>query len=98
MVERFKVQLVAAALACAIVSCSSDDDNAMNKAAYCSKCAECFAMDSYFQEGFCDPFWDGSSFDQETCTKEANAMEADMRGLTSSQLEEMSCESFDEQI
>lgn len=91
---------IAVALAGTLLACSDDDDDGggLNKAAYCAKCAECFYGSSSFQEGFCDSFWDGSSFDQARCEKDAETAEADTKSLSSGELEGMSCDEFDEAI
>ena len=60
----------------------------------CAKCAECYEADSSFDEGFCDPYWDGSHFDTSSCIDEAD--EAELDGTpSSSEVEDASCSEFD---
>lgn len=91
-----------AIVACAVlvlVSCSSSSgSNSVDSKALCSKCGECFAQDPYFQEGYCDPFWNGSSFDTASCISNADPAEIDGNPPNAAQLEKMSCSEFDSAI
>jgi len=65
--------------------------------ALCNKCAQCFAQDPSFQEGYCDPFWDGSSFDTASCVQNADPQKLDS-APTATQLDSMSCAEFDDAV
>lgn len=81
----------------AFEQCAIQNSN-VDLAAYCSKCASCFEQDPSFQEGFCEPFWDGSSFDTSRCTAQGDVSDIDNKNLSSANLSTMSCDDFDSAI
>lgn len=95
----FKAGL-AALLACGTlaVACGSNNSGA-SYAAYCDKCAQC-VTDSTFQEGFCAPYINGTSFDRAGCTNAPAVEEIDNGNvnLTQAQLQNMTCQQFDDAI
>lgn len=76
---------------------SSDDGSGADKTALCNKCAACFAEDASFQEGFCDPFWNGTTFDNAACVKNGSAAELDTTP-SAADLAGMSCTQFDNAV
>jgi len=65
---------------------------------YCDKCAKCHVDDPMFSEGFCDDFWDGKTFDLETCKKDGNPGQINNKDLTADQIDKMTCTEFDNEI
>jgi hypothetical protein len=56
------------------------------------------AQDPTFAEGFCDPFWNGSSFDVSSCVQSGDVSSISDPSLTAGQISSMSCPDFDSAI
>jgi hypothetical protein len=88
---------VAAMIATVAAGCSSNSEGGASTAAICKKCEGCYAQDPSFQEGYCDPFWDGTKFDISDCEQHADPKELDSHP-SDTDLAKMSCTEFDNAI
>lgn len=76
---------------------SSDSSDSFDKSAICGKCAACHQEDPSFSEGFCDPFWNGTTFDKDACIKNGNPAELRTKP-SASDLAGMTCTQFDNAV
>jgi hypothetical protein len=81
-----------------LLACSSGSSgDKLDKAAICNKCASCYAEDPLFQEGFCDPFWNGTTFDAASCARDADPAQL-LSTPSAGEIDKMSCTDFDNAI
>ncbi len=88
---------LAAMMAMVFAGCSSNSPGGASGAAICKKCEGCYAQNPNFQEGYCDPFWDGTKFDISDCEQHADPKELSSHP-SDADLAKMSCTEFDSAI